>query len=222
MVMQGRRDKKMGGRGTSSSGSIGGRGHQDFGGDWVAMYNQLDADLKRAKVTDISPEDVQEAIVDWSGGGYRAIRAIQRGEEHPDAWSMTAEHARILDRYIDAAPKWNGGYLYRGTSIDQLDKVQKAFSNGQTISMGGLSSWTDSREVANKFIGGTTNSGIVFVTATKSVKNGVSIDGFARRGEGEVLMSSKARFKIQRIQKTTQTVTAKKSRDIYVVTVKEV
>lgn len=81
----------MGGRGTSSSGSIGGRGHQDFGGDWGGMYNQLDADLKRANVTDISPEDVQEAIVDWSGGGYHAIWATQRGEEHPDAWSMTAD-----------------------------------------------------------------------------------------------------------------------------------
>ena len=105
-------------------------------------------------------------------------------------------HANKIEKYIQLAPNWTGGTLYRGVSPinEKAEKIISDAKSGKEISFGGFSSWSsdysygspvDWREQGRK--------NIVFIVS--GTKHGTTVAHFNPADEHEVLISGKARWK---------------------------
>lgn len=148
------------------------------------------------------------AISRWSTTEYDTIRDIQRGK-HPDDLTPAGVdsykyYADTLETFVDRAPKWAGGAMYRGISVDRktLDKYTDV---GKIYSEKALASFTTSEANAQMFSESYDDARpyrVVFKTTNKATKYGASITRETQiPGEDEVLMSSKAKFRIKRATK---------------------
>jgi len=86
----------------------------------ISNWKEVSEGIARATGLDI--EEAKRTMIDvlsWSAFGYREIRAAQRGEDLGDGYidfknkDDAARAARQLDRFIQAAPKYEGA-IYRG------------------------------------------------------------------------------------------------------------
>lgn len=131
-------------------------------------------------------KDTADALKRYTRGSeYKAIReAQQQGVYNP--------MAEQLESLIANSPAFKGD-IYRG--IKTTDK----FYIGQTIDMRGVSSWSESLEVAQQYAG---KGGVVF--HTKDI--GVAISSAsAKEHEQEVLVSSMQRWMVTDITKDKYT-----------------
>lgn len=136
-------------------------------------------------------EQQDAAIAAWSDGAYGKIRAAQTGKTN-DPESVA--QAEAIEEFIENAPKYTGE-LYRGIATDEpLD-----FKNGQVIDMRGLSSWTTSEDMAEEFASWGAENKYFFVTEGLSMAADIS-QKTMNPGEGEVLVSGKAKFKIKSME----------------------
>lgn len=162
-----------------------------------------------SKELGISKEEAKEygeAIKTFSGKDtYSDIRAASRGEiTSPDI----ARKASKIEEYIDIAPKWEGGRLYRGLYVD--DDIAKAFvedaNNGINLNMMGLSSWSSSDYQARKFANVLEGdyrkkTSVVLIHDEEYTNFGTSISHLSKfKDEKEVLMSSKVEFVPERVK----------------------
>lgn len=148
------------------------------------------------------------AIGRWSTSEYGTIRDIQRGNPPKDLTPAGIDsykyYADTLETFIDRAPKWAGGTMYRGISVDRktLDKYTDI---GTIYSENALASFTTNETNAQMFSAGYDAARpyrVVFKTTNKSTKHGASITRETKiPDEDEVLMSSKAKFRIKRATK---------------------
>lgn len=139
-------------------------------------------------------EEIQDGIDYYTSNGYNKVR-------DKDATFDKAILARKnIEKYIENAPKYDGK-IYRGI---QLREEQKGYLNnlqiGSKIDMGGISSWSSSYSVGEKFSQYKNRPySIIFESENK---NGVGIEHLSLShgfGENEVLQSEKAQFKIKSI-----------------------
>lgn len=177
----------------TNSGSSFQSGHRDENG-----YD-LDDDEKAALITQdtgMSDDDaraVVSAINDYTVDGYVEIRKAQA-----DGYGEKLEEAEVIERYIDAAPKYGEGDLYRGMVV-QPDYIE-SLSVGDVIDNGGaLSSWSSNDYVADNFTStqGPWEKGVVMVIEG-GTQRGTSIKHLSANGrdEDEVIIPSSARYEI--------------------------
>ena len=136
-----------------------------------------------------------EAVSDYSYGDYSKIRSYQSTGE-PKSMKTTAKN---LEDFIAKSPKWDGGTIYRGITVDNAtaSTIIAGVKAGKKFGMKGASSWTSDEYAANNFAkdnGKNGQVGIIF--KTNGAKQGTSIKHLsAYPGEDEVLVSNKARWK---------------------------
>lgn len=182
------------GRWTSGGGSGYSGGHREESG-----YDLTD-DEKAALIredTGMSEEEAQEvvsAINDYTLEGYADIRSAQANGD----LGQYLDEAEAIEKYIDAAPKFGEGDLYRGMSVP--DDFASHLQVGDVIDNGGaLSSWSSNENVADNFAvpeawGG---KGAVMVIEG-GTQRGASIKHLSANGrdEDEVLIPASARYEI--------------------------
>lgn len=198
--------RAMGGNGGNSSteshnDKVHTRGHisqKDYFGDIKTEKEAVEvirSDLSKSsgeKITTKQAQDMYDAIYTYSGSKYKDIRAAQTGENKSAA---DIKMGKQIDAFIEKSPKWDGGEVYRGMS---LNDGQKTLKKGATIDMQGTSSWSSKKEIANNYVRGDGN-GYIFVLP--KTKQGTSVEHLSNfPGENEVLISSKATFQINDIK----------------------
>ena len=149
------------------------------------------------KDTGMSEEDAQEvvsAINDYTIEGYQRIREAQVSGWPEDA----ADQAAAIEKYIDAAPKYGDGDLYRGMVVP--DDFAGSIQVGDVIDNGGaLSSWSSNENVADNFTsaGSWGEKGAVLVIEG-GTKRGTSIKHLSANGrdEDEVLIPASAQYEV--------------------------
>ena len=140
------------------------------------------------------------------------IRHYQTGAKftshHNHSMQDIARDAEACDKYIDMAPKWNGGRTYRGIAVDDatLQKFKDAMTNGDEIDMLGTSSWSTEKGTSAGFAKSNASDGdktILFYTDDPQYGTSITHLSYFDDGENEVLCSSKARWKIISIKRGT-------------------
>lgn len=97
------------------------------------------------------------AVCNFTYGWDYEIRQIQCGNasivsRRGHTLKEIKERAESLERYIECAPKWNGGTTYRGMSLSnkELDNIIKEFKNGEG-NMLGAASWSEEKQISMGF-----------------------------------------------------------------------
>ena len=183
-----------------SAGASGGGASEFTGGHRKEDGYDLTDDEKVSLVckdTGMSEEDAQEvvsAINDYTIEGYQRIREAQVSGWPEDA----ADQAAAIEKYIDAAPKYGEGDLYRGMVVP--DDFAGSIQVGDVIDNGGaLSSWSSNENVADNFTsaGPWGEKGVVLVIEG-GTKRGTSIKHLSANGrdEDEVLIPASAQYEV--------------------------
>jgi len=152
------------------------------------------------------------AVCNFTYGWDYEIRQIQCGNtsvvsRRGHTLKEMQERAESLERYIECAPKWNGGTTYRGMSLSnkELENIIEEFKNGEG-NMLGSASWSEEKKVSMGFaydhIGETSqkfgdkkeNAVLLY---TKKHKRATPIRHISEfQGEMEVLSSKDVRWKL--------------------------
>ena len=141
------------------------------------------------------------AIVSFLGSSATCndIRACQRGELEGFREKSLRPTAEALDEYLENAPQWNGGAIYRGIG-EKGKSFYQHLAVGDVIDMGGASSWSSERSVANNYAG---INGELFVV-DKPTKGTSTRHLSAFPLENEVTVSSKVTYRVREIEYTKQ------------------
>ena len=140
------------------------------------------------------------------------IRHYQTGAKftshHNHSMQDIARDAKACDKYIDMAPKWNGGRTYRGIAVDDatMQKFKDAMTNGDEIDMLGTSSWSTDEDTSAGFAksnAGKDDKKLIFYTDNPQYGTSITHLSHFNEKENEVLCSSKARWKIVSIKPGT-------------------
>ncbi len=197
----------MGGRGAGSAGGAGGasgRTQSEHMGIW---YPPPPLGDRMAEYTGATPEEgdkMVRATEKYSGSYYGEMReAAYKGDKN----SPYYEDAMAVERMIERAPKWAGGEIYRGMNVDA--NTLASFQEGAEIDMRGMSSWSSKAATADMFAhhGGSGGNPVVF--RASGTKKGTSITHVSvyGEGEGEVLVSGKAKWRVKKVTQGSDGVT---------------
>ena len=198
-----------GGRGSGNfghegrPGEVGGSGEERTSRGHLPLKRNLRQTEKWAQIkkdTGSSLSDarkVMDTVRAWTGKACKSIRSEPTGAK-----------AKRLEVFIQRSPSWNGnGKLYRGIQVP--DSTINRFQKGKTVDMKGISSWSSSRLVAKEFLNAhykrlaPGKTPIIFTM--RMVKNGTSIEHLTDlRGEKEVIVSGKSKFRILDVKAKTQ------------------
>lgn len=129
---------------------------------------------------------------------YAGIREFQRTGEGS---ALHQKYAGEIESYIERAPKLGDVPSYRGVDLNSTSKVRVP-KVGDTIDMGGTSSWSLSREEAGIFAGtkSTKPTGHLVYTVSGQSR-GTMIGNLSKSpGEREVLVSKNAKYKVVSIE----------------------
>jgi hypothetical protein len=158
--------------------------------------------------TGLSEEEAEKiaiAIDDFTCSGYIEIRAAQ---EAGKTSGTDAEHGKLLEKYIEKAPKWDGGEIYRLVELeeDDLYELLDAYEEEEPIHQYGTSSWTSSKKSIRKFVYSSEINGIYddldekpihVVFHARGTKQGTSVRHLSGiPDENEVIISKNARWKV--------------------------
>lgn len=144
-----------------------------------------------------------EAVLSYTGSYYSNIRDYQKGRPQtarPASLKLYKQWGEDLEQFIDRSPKWGGGTSYRGftTSPERFEKLMADMVSGKELDMGGTSSWSTKKSIAEKFSWTDDMVGRYQVILECYGQNrGTSIQAVSRFfAEEEVLVSRHARYKI--------------------------
>lgn len=178
------------------------RGHVKLDERWHDMNDFERAALAREQIKEelgCSDEEAQTyatAIKGFTGTAYKEIRAQQRGELDGVRERMIEPTANALNEYIDRAPTWDGGPIYRGVTAEEKTSFYGNVQVGDVVDMGGISSWTSETTVADKFSG---DGGAVFVVDRPT--KGTSISHLSRiPHEGEVIVGDDVHYRVTSVE----------------------
>lgn len=155
----------------------------------------------------LSEEEVAQmckVIKDFGLYGFGKIRRAQQT-------GYSDERVPLIEKYIEHAPKWDGGETYRGVDLgtDDVEKIFAALASPTREydpNANAMASWTSSLAVAKNYAslrtvsspwGGRTQ--VIFKCATQ--KKGTSIKHLTQTSvDEEVLVSQKARYRIEQAE----------------------
>lgn len=163
---------------------------------------------KECGVSAETASDMYDAIQGYAGQmSFMDIRlaAYSSSEEEYTAkagpyalsYSDAKDCADTIESYIEKAPVWNGGTLYRSikVSADEAESIAAAARSGETLDQRGVSSWTSYKITGSS----PSSSGTEIVFVTPGTKQGTSINHLSPTDEGEVLISGKARWRASNV-----------------------
>ena len=140
----------------------------------------------------------QKAVSQYSDIDYHAVRESQQ-KGHP------SENAQAIEQYIAAAPKWNGGTIYRGINAGQetTNKILSSAQSGEPFDLGGVTSWSSTRSTAEGFIKkGKSADRTQVLLRTAGTNQGTSIKHLSvHPEEDEVAISQNARWVATSVKK---------------------
>ena len=144
-------------------------------------------------------ERVLEAIQSFTGVRSDEIRVCEREAHVQPLYEEYLIQSRRLEEYVNNAPQWDGGTLYRGVNVGEVERHYDGLKVGDIVDMGGTASWSSEEGVAMGFCGGTLHGkAAIFVTDDPGIATSVSY--FSQNAEEmEVLTSKDNRYKIDRI-----------------------
>ena len=173
------------------------------------IFSDEDATVEGiAKYLGVSMEEAKSfdsAIWSFTGDYFTAIRQLQNGKI-PEGFDKNSpfvkamkEKGENLEKYIEKAPKWNGGETYRGINISSEDL--KKYQVGNTIDVNrGTASWSSDIKVSKKFAKQGSEEKVVFKCPTQ--KNGTSIKHLSNYNhEDEVMVSKNSKYVITSINR---------------------
>lgn len=178
-------------------------------------FDVLETDQERvnfiSKQLRVSEEQAQEyytSVAQYGGMRYTQIR--QASYTHAPQFNETIyagkltttfnEMADNIESFIEKSPKWSGE-IYRGINLPP--ETVKAFKSGDIIDMQGVSSWTSSFDIAESYSykSNKTKQNQRVMFHSNGTKQGTSIKHLAHYDfEDEVLVSTKARWQIERAE----------------------
>lgn len=148
---------------------------------------------------------------------YEDVRAAQQGRSNDKESKRMGDN---IDEFVAISPKWAGGTTYRGINIDKgkMNQLISAYKYENGITMYGTSSWSVSKGTAHRFARGNNDIEVIFV-CKNAQPQGTSISWLSAYGESEqeILVSSKAKWKITNIQQPD-----KKNPNYYEITVQPI
>jgi hypothetical protein len=141
-----------------------------------------------------------EAIADYTGGAFKAMRNAQRGEGYGSDITRIKRKAAQMQKALDAAPLWSGT-SYRGLS--GLDPEQlKAFAAGQEIRLDAFTSFSQDRKVAERFLSTSHYTETPFESLLFEVKMKTGVDvSPIRWDEQEIIGKKDTRFRVKSVTK---------------------
>lgn len=172
------------------------RGHLNLMTHNTAVQNTMD----ECGVTQQEAKDMIKAVSGYTEGYAYAMRNWQ--QKGDAGTEMTVAEAKEMsdnvEKFIQKSPKWAGGELYRGISVDP--NTAKGIVNqakaGKPMDMKGTSSWSSDRDISEDFtaasLGISTDVTIMF--KTPSTKKGASVTHLAAFDQAEVIISKDARW----------------------------
>lgn len=162
-------------------------------------------------------EETYDAILAYTGNRYQEI--IEKA---------TPEYAHdndIIERYIEAAPHYEGHDIYRGLSLSKNDflVLLKSYKLGEAIDLKTISSWSNIRSVADEYAyTGKQSYRIIYQIKLKKEEStpAVPIRHLSQwENESEVLMSGNTSLTIKDIRKKRKRSRNNKVYDYYEVEV---
>lgn len=165
--------------------------------------NNVTRDFKEQGIN--NPELVKntiQSIHNFSLNEYSQIRAAYKKIDDPKNKDEYTEKARLIENYINIAPKFNGK-VFRGIGVDNksFERYLNEENLNNTINMNGMASWTSNQDVADKFIDevGKGNKALLFKVANS--KKGIAISHLSNEPmEKEVLFSGKNKYRIKKVK----------------------
>lgn len=160
--------------------------------NYLKMYSNGKVD-----VTEQEAGEMFDSVKHFTNNGYQSVRKYQSTGK---GGAKAKKDAENIEKYIQIAPKWAGGTLYRsiGLSSDQVRKLKP----GTNIDMQGTSSWTSSKSVSDSYAYKSMDRGTAVTFQLAKTTKGCSINHMSHYdGENEVLISNTARFKISNVTK---------------------
>lgn len=151
-----------------------------------------------------SDKDCGDAIIQYTGSGYRGVRRVQSGNDSIYSKEDKAKYKEMgekVEEFIKDPPPYGAGTLYRGINVSP--DVAKQFKKGTVVSMNGTSSWTESEKVADEFAGFGGSRCVFISTGTKMGKSIAEFSDFPQ--EKEVCVSRDARYRINNVKKKNGT-----------------
>lgn len=137
------------------------------------------------------------SVASYTSENYTAIRAYQTGKKN-DYTKKFSRDAKTVEDYIEKAPNWNGGTLYRGINVESGD-VKSLFKPGTELDMQGTSSWSSDKGVSETFTWG---SGTKVIFQCDKISKATSITHISNSpSEKEVLVSKDTKYVTKKISK---------------------
>ncbi|GAI90393.1 unnamed protein product [marine sediment metagenome] len=152
-----------------------------------------DAKLKGKVFTPKEAEEIWKHVKAYSGGAYRDLRSYQMNPakfirlQKPEFVKVIKKIDNNLGEFFKYSAKYKKeGILYRGINIDE--RAFSAFKKGRIIDMGGTSSFSSSKDVAQNF------GNAIFKVENKT---GASIKHISFTSvENEVILAKDTKFKV--------------------------
>lgn len=137
------------------------------------------------------------SVASYTSENYTAIRAYQTGKKN-DYTKKFSRDAKTIEDYIEKAPKWNDGTLYRGINVENGD-VKSIFKPGTELDMQGTSSWSSDKGVSETFTWG---SGTKVIFQCDKISKATSVTHISNNpSEKEVLVSKDTKYVTKKISK---------------------
>jgi hypothetical protein len=179
--------------GGSESKQTDGRGHVTP----KSHKERLDIVKRELGCDDKQAKKYAKSIYSFTSENYEAIRAYQNGVKN-DYTKKFSRDAKNAEDYIEKAPKWNGGTLYRGINLENGD-ANTVFKSGTELDMRGTSSWSSDKGVADNF---TFGSGTKVVFQCDKVSKATSVTHLSDNpSEKEVLVSKDTKYVSKKVSK---------------------
>lgn len=182
-----REKERMASGGSEYRGHIEPKGHKS---GIETVKQELGCDEKQAK-------KYTKGIQSFTSENYEAIRAYQSGKKN-DYTKKFSRDAKAVEDYIDKAPKWNDGTLYRGINVESGD-VKSIFKPGTELDMQGTSSWSSEKRIADSY---TFGSGTKVIFQCDKISKATSITHISNNpSEKEVLVSKDTKYVAKKVSK---------------------
>lgn len=170
---------------------------------WVAN------ELKVSEVKAAEYVDAIKAYTDAESKVYSEVRRYQRNQ--PLEFLAETEAKKLsedIEEYIQKAPRWNGGATFRGGTISDAELSDCV--PGSSIEMGGTSSWSATKSIAQEFAEHNTTKDrpnmVVYHCETQSKGTGIKHISVWPE-EDEVLCSRDSNYKVIRTERDNKNIT---------------
>lgn len=190
-----------GGAGSSSTDN----GNQETR-EHLGFMNNEDAVANTMKECGVGEQEAKDMVREISAYADGYAYEMRHWQQTGETAELTQDEAKAMEanveKFIKESPKWGGGEIYRGISLNEADthKLLDQINAGEPLDMKGTSSWSSDRETADDFSTMTAmGDDIPIIFKAPGTKKGTSIDHISEFSQAEVLVSKDARWNVKRI-----------------------